>query len=169
MDDYIWHKTNPMPGRWPTHLRDGWEYVFHLAKTKTPYFNADAVRVPLGEWLKRRGSKPTQRDKRKCLSATGSGFGVARSYWYGKESVLPSNVLTLHCENRNVGHPAAFPKQLPEFFIKLLTPDNGFVIDPFSGSGTTGLAAVHLGRQCLLIDNKKAYCELANQRIGGLE
>jgi site-specific DNA-methyltransferase (adenine-specific)/site-specific DNA-methyltransferase (cytosine-N4-specific) len=32
IDDYIWHKPNPMPGHWPTRLRDGWEYCFHLAK-----------------------------------------------------------------------------------------------------------------------------------------
>jgi site-specific DNA-methyltransferase (adenine-specific) len=34
IDDYIWYKTNPMPGYWPTRLRDGWEYCFHLAKSK---------------------------------------------------------------------------------------------------------------------------------------
>src|SRR5438093_3416677 len=41
IDDYLWHKTNPMPGYWPNRLRDGWEYCFHLAKSKQPYFNSD--------------------------------------------------------------------------------------------------------------------------------
>jgi site-specific DNA-methyltransferase (adenine-specific)/site-specific DNA-methyltransferase (cytosine-N4-specific) len=39
IDDPIWYKTNLMPGYWPTRLRDGWEYCFHLAKSKKPYMN----------------------------------------------------------------------------------------------------------------------------------
>ncbi len=54
IDDYIWHKPNPMPGYWPTRLRDGWEYCFHLAKSKRPFFNADAVRKPVGDWVESR-------------------------------------------------------------------------------------------------------------------
>ncbi len=50
IEDYIWHKTNPMPGYWPTRLRDGWEYCFHLAKSKRPYFNTNGVRKPIGDW-----------------------------------------------------------------------------------------------------------------------
>src|SRR5262249_49491926 len=72
IDDYLWHKTNPMPGYWPTRLRDGWEYCFHLAKSRRPFFDSDAVRKPIGEWvgsrLRRLGEDdlgPPQLDKRK--------------------------------------------------------------------------------------------------------
>ena len=55
IDDYVWRKTNPMPGFWPTRLRDGWEYCFHLAKSITPYINQEAaVRIPVGHWVESR-------------------------------------------------------------------------------------------------------------------
>jgi DNA modification methylase len=66
---------------------------------------------------------------------------------------------------KNKGHPAVFPVDLPLFFIKLLCPENGLVVDPFAGSGTTGIAALSLGRSCLLIDNNLAYCQEAINRL----
>src|SRR5437867_1385934 len=54
IEDYIWHKSNPMPGYWPTRLRDGWEYCFHLSKIKKPYIDQNAVRIPVGDWVKAR-------------------------------------------------------------------------------------------------------------------
>ena len=62
IEDYIWHKPNPMPGYWPTRLRDGWEYCFHLAKTSRPYINQDAVRIPVGDWVKSRLAKLSGND-----------------------------------------------------------------------------------------------------------
>jgi DNA modification methylase len=58
-----------------------------------------------------------------------------------------------------------FPVDLPLFFINLLSPPDGLVVDPFAGSGTTGIAAVAVGRRCLLIDNNPKYCELSLRRI----
>ncbi|MGH8500697.1 MAG: DNA methyltransferase [Methylococcales bacterium] len=51
------------------------------------------------------------------------------------------------------------------FFIKLLCPKGGFVVDPFGGSGSTGLAALSLGRRCVLIDNNAQYCQEARRRL----
>ncbi len=62
IDDYIWYKPNPMPGYWPTRLRDGWEYCFHLAKTPKPYINQKAVRKPIGNWAKARLSNMSEND-----------------------------------------------------------------------------------------------------------
>ena len=66
---------------------------------------------------------------------------------------------------KNLGHPAVYPIGLPSFFIKLFAPRNGVVLDPFGGSGQTGIAALQLGRNSVLIDNNKKYCELAVQRL----
>lgn len=98
-------------------------------------------------------------------SANKSGFGRDISKWVNKETVLPPNVLSLALVGKNKGHPAVFPVGLPLFFIKLLCPENGFVVDPFAGSGTTGLAALSLGRRCLLIDNNVQYCQEAVRRL----
>jgi DNA modification methylase len=165
IDDYLWHKTNPMPGYWPSRLRDGWEYCFHLAKSKRPYFNADAVRQPIGDWVESRLAKLGENDLSRHNSVNESGFGRDISKWVGKQTVLPSNVISRALVGKNKGHPAVFPVDLPLFFIKLLSPENGFIVDPFGGSGTTGIAALSAGRRCVLIDNNEQYCKAAIKRL----
>ena len=165
IDDYIWHKTNPMPGAWPSRLSDGWEYCFHLAKSKRPFFNADAVRKPIGDWVESRLRKLGENDVSRQNSATDSGFGRDISRWVGKETVLPSNVISRALVGKNKNHPAVYPVDLPLFFIKLLSPPGGLIVDPFGGSGTTGIAALSVGRDCVLIDNNSAYCQEAVRRL----
>jgi len=165
IEDYIWCKTNPMPGYWPTRLRDGWEYCFHLAKCKRPFINQDAVRIPMGEWAKTRLQNLGKNDLKRSNSANQSGFGRDISQWVGKDTVLPTNVLNIPLVGKNKGHPAVFPIELPSFFIKLLSRSNSLIVDPFGGSGSTGIAAALLDRKCLLIDNNRSYCELAYARI----
>ena len=165
IEDYLWHKTNPMPGYWPTRLRDGWEYCFHLAKSKRPYMNQDAVRRPVGDWVESRLAKLGANDRSRQNSANESGFGRDISKWVNKQTVLPSNVLSYALVGKNTGHPAVFPVDLPLFFIRLLCPEGGLVIDPFGGSGTTGLAALAAGRRSVLIDNNEHYCQAAVKRL----
>ncbi|NWG18189.1 MAG: site-specific DNA-methyltransferase [Chloroflexi bacterium] len=167
IDDYIWHKTNPMPGYWPNRLRDGWEYCFHLAKSKKPYFNADAVRQPIGDWVDSRLKNLGKNDLSRHNSVNNSGFGRNISSWVDKKTVLPTNVLSLAVVGKNKGHPAVFPVDLPLFFIKLLCPEGGLVVDPFGGSGTTGLAALTLGMRSVLIDNNADYVQEAIKRLQG--
>ncbi|MDO8301949.1 MAG: site-specific DNA-methyltransferase [Sedimentisphaerales bacterium] len=165
IEDYIWHKPNPMPGYWPTRLRDGWEYCFHLAKCKRPYINQDAVRKPIGDWVDKRLAKLSDNDLTRQNSANKSGFGRNISRWVGQKTALPSNVISLPLVGTNKGHPAVFPPELPAFFIKLLSPPKGLVVDPFGGSGTTGLVATGLGRDCVLIDNNENYAKLAFEKL----
>ena len=154
-----------MPGYWPTRLLDGWEYCFHLAKSKEPYMNQDAVHVPAGDWMATRLAKLGQNDLTRQNSANKSGFGRDISKWVGKKTVLPSNVISAALVGKNKGHPAVFPLDLPEFFIKLLCPKDGLVCDPFGGSGTTGIVAAKLSRRCLIIENNAAYCRTAVARL----
>jgi site-specific DNA-methyltransferase (adenine-specific)/site-specific DNA-methyltransferase (cytosine-N4-specific) len=165
IDDFIWHKKNPMPGYWPSRLRDGWEYCFHLSKSKKPYMDQHAVRIPMGDWAAKQRGTLKPRDRIRHDSTNGSRFGRNLSHWAGKSLVLPSNVLHMPNVSANKKHPAAFPLDLPSFFIKLLSRKEGLVIDPFGGSGSTGVAALNLGRKALLIDNKGGYCAVARERI----
>lgn len=165
VDDYIWHKPNPMPGSWPTRLRDGWEYCFHLAKDRKPYFSADDVRKPIGDWVESRLRNLGENDRSRHNSANASGFGRDISKWVGKQTVLPSNVLSFAVVGKNKKHPAVFPVDLPSFFIKLLCPEDGLVVDPFGGSGTTGVAALLLGRRSVMIDNNPEYAQAAIKRL----
>ncbi len=165
IDDYIWHKPNPMPGYWPTRLSDGWEYCFHLAKQKKPFFDHEGVKRPIGDWAESRLSNLSEGDLSRHNSVNESGFGRDLSRWVGKDKVLPSNVLTYAVVGKNKTHPAVYPASLPEFFIKLLCPERGLVLDPFAGSGTTGIAALSLGRDCVLVDNQEKYYNIAIERL----
>jgi DNA modification methylase len=64
-----------------------------------------------------------------------------------------------------VGHPAPFPVELPLRLIELYTYRDDLVLDPFMGSGTTGVAAVRSGRRFVGYDTETAYVEIAEQRI----
>jgi len=164
IEDYIWHKTNAFPGYWPNRFRDSWEYIFHLSKTLRPFMQQDAVKIPIGNWAKNRlKNLTTKHSIRK--NSTHTRFGTNLAHWINKKTVLPTNVLHLPTANRCTGHPAAFPATLPAFFIKLLSPENGLVLDPFSGSGSTGIAAIQLNRHALLIDNQKSYCDLMYRQL----
>ena len=165
IDDYIWHKPNPMPGYWPTRLRDGWEYCFHLSKKTRPYIDQDAVKVPVGDWVKTRLQNLGKNDTKRHNSSNNSGFGRNISKWKDIKKVLPYNVLTVPLVGKNKGHPAVFPIEIPNFFISLLSRDKSLIIDPFGGSGTTGVSALNLGRDCILIDTNFQYCKTAFQRL----
>ena len=110
-------------------------------------------------------AKLGQNDLTRHNSVNKSGFGRDLSKWVGKKTVLPSNVISAALVGKNKGHPAVFPLDLPEFFIKLLCPEDGLVCDPFGGSGTTGIVAAKLSRRCLLIDNNPGYCKTAIARL----
>lgn len=77
----------------------------------------------------------------------------------------PTNVLHLATECGNKGHSAAFPTELPSWFIKLFSKEGDLVLDPFAGSGTTCVAAHRLGRDFLGIELKDEYYELAAANI----
>jgi site-specific DNA-methyltransferase (adenine-specific) len=164
IEEYIWHKKNSMPGRWPTRLRDAWEYIYHLAKTKKPYFNQEAVKIPMRESTRLR-VKNIASSNPVVASSTGSGFTRDLTAWKNKTHVSPTNVLYLSTETYNRKHPAVYPVALPEFFIKLLSKPGEVIVDPFAGSGTTGVAAIRTGRHCILIDNKFDYCLIAKERL----
>jgi len=125
----------------------------------------DAVRKPIGEWAKTRLVNLSENDLTRQNSVNKSGFGRNISRWVDKKTVLPSNVLTVPLIGVNKGHPAVFPPELPAFFIKLLCPPSGLVIDPFAGSGSTGLAAMELARDCVLIDNNEDYAKLSFETL----
>lgn len=130
-----------------------------------PYFNADAVRIPISAATKTKLQTFNTEPNKRIYSANGSGFSKNLARWHIQDTALPSNILYLAAESRNRGHPAVFPVTLPTFFIKLLCPIDGLVVDPFGGSGSKGIAAKALGRRCLVIDNQEGYCQVAEQRI----
>jgi len=136
-EEFIWHKKNSYPGKWPNRFRDSWERLLQFNKTKKFAMYQEAVMVPVGDWAQGRLKNLSTVDKIRDNAKNGSGFGKNVSNWEGREKAYPTNVLHLATECANKNHSAAFPENLPEWFIKLFTEEGNVVLDPFLGSGTT--------------------------------
>lgn len=163
-EEFMWHKRNSYPGKWPNRFRDNWERLIQFNKDKDFHMYQEAVMVPVGDWARDRLAKLSETDKTRDESKVGSGFGKNVSNWLGRNLVYPTNVIHLATECSNRNHSATFPVELPEWFIKLFTRPGDIVLDPFMGSGTTALAAIRLSRNFVGIDISKEYVELARKR-----
>jgi len=164
-EEYMWHKKNSHPGKWPNRFRDNWERLIHFTKQKSFNMYQDEVMVPVGDWAKSRLKNLSETDKKRDESRVGSGFGKNISNWVDRDRVYPSNVLHMATECYNQQHSAAFPIDLPAWFVKLFTKPGDIVLDPFNGSGTTCIAAAELDRHYLGIDINQEYCELTINRL----
>lgn len=169
IDDYVWHKPNAMPGYWPNRLRDEWEYCFHLTKNKKFKMIQESVKKPIGDWSIKRLANLTGKSAIRHNSENDSGFGRDLNKWVDKDLVLPGNVVSVPLIGKNMGHPAVFPNGLPEFFIKLFTTENDNILDPFAGSGSTGIASIQNNRNAVLIDNKEEYIKVIRERLSNFE
>jgi len=90
------------------------------------------------------------------VAAYGDSGSAARFFYVAKASRA----------DRGVGndHPTVKPLRLVQYLITLGLPPGGVLLDPFAGSGTTGLAAKNLGRKAVLIEREEHYCEIAARR-----
>lgn len=168
-EEFMWHKKNSYPGKWPNRFRDNWERLLQFNKTRQFNMYQEAVMVPVGDWAKDRLVNLSETDRTRDESKVGSGFGKNISNWVGRDLVYPNNVIHMSTECSNRNHSAAFPVELPKWFIKLFTQPDDVVLDPFIGSGTTALAAIQLGRSYVGIDISSSYVELSQSRVSEIQ
>ncbi len=164
-EEFIWHKKNSYPGKWPNRFRDSWERLLQFNKDKKFNMYQEEVMVPMGDWAKNRLKNLSEIDKRRDNSKVGSGFGKNISNWLDRDRAYPTNVLHLATECNNKNHSAAFPEELPEWFIKLFTKQNDTVLDPFMGSGTTLIVASRMRRNSIGIDIVPEYYEMVRKQL----
>lgn len=164
-EEFIWHKKNSYPGKWPNRFRDAWERLLQFNKSRKFNMYQNQVMVPMGEWAKTRLRKLSETDKIRDNSKVGSGFGKKISNWLNREKVYPTNVLHLATECSNKNHSAAFPEELPEWFIKLFTKEYDTVLDPFMGSGTTLIVANRMKRHSIGIDIVPEYYQMVKRQL----
>jgi site-specific DNA-methyltransferase (adenine-specific)/site-specific DNA-methyltransferase (cytosine-N4-specific) len=167
-EEYIWHKKNCYPGKWPNRFRDAWERCLHFTKSRHFSMYQESVMVPMGDWRHSRLRKLSETDRVRDESKVKSGFGKKIENWIGRDLAYPTNVLHLATECGNKSHSAAFPEDLPAWFIKLFTKKDDLVLDPFLGSGTTVVASARLLRKFVGIEINANYCELAREHLAEL-
>jgi site-specific DNA-methyltransferase (adenine-specific) len=171
--DIIWHKPNAMPSSVKNRPTVDHEYVFFFTKSKDYYYNADAIREPhitFSENSKMRGGR-NHFGKRGGTPEQGKNSGdnnLHDARWDQAFHPLGRNKRTVWSiplgKFRDV-HFAVFPEALVETCILAGCPDDGVVLDPFCGSGTSLLVAQKLGRKWFGIDCVADYCQMARNRL----
>jgi len=164
-EEFIWHKKNCYPGKWPNRFRDAWERLLQFNKNRQFNMYQETVMVPMGDWAKTRLKNLSETDKTRDNSKVGSGFGKKISNWIDREMAFPTNVLHLSTECSNKNHSAAFPEGLPEWFIKLFTQEEDTVLDPFMGSGTTIFVAQRMRRHSIGVELVPEYYKMVNDTL----
>ena len=164
-EEFIWHKKNSFPGKWPNRFRDSWERLLQFNKSRDFKMYQEEVMVPMGNWAKSRLKNLSATDLTRDESKVGSGFGKKVSNWLDREMAYPTNVLHLATECGNKNHSAAFPEALPEWFIKLFTQEGDTILDPFLGSGTTSRIAKRMNRSSIGIEILESYYKMAKENI----
>src|SRR2546421_3729916 len=164
-EEFIWHKKNCYPGKWPNRFRDAWERLLQFNKSRDFHMYQEEVMVPTGDWAKSRLRKLSRTDLVRDDSRVGSGFGKNVSNWLNRDKAFPTNVLHLATECSNKNHSAAFPEELPEWFIRLFTREGDIVLDPFMGSGTTLIVANRMKRHSIGIDIVPEYYNMVKSQL----
>lgn len=168
-EEFVWHKKNCYPGKWPNRFRDSWERLLQFNKAKNFKMFQEEVMVPTGDWAKSRLKNLSKTDLIRDESKVGSGFGKNISNWIERDKAYPANVLHMATECGNKNHSAVFPEKLPEWYIKLFTEQGDVVLDPFAGSGTTLNVAYKLKRSAIGIELNKEYFQLIRENLEKLD
>ena len=165
-NDIIWHKPNAMPESVRDRLSTRHEHLFLLTKTSRYWFDLDAIREPHEEVSIKRAA-PHRADPGRSAREGAPYEGVARRQTLSLEQMNhpggrnPGDVWTIPTTPFKGAHFAAFPLALAERCILAGCRPGGVVLDPFHGSGTTGLAAARHGHPYIGIDLNADYLDLS--------
>ena len=173
----IWQKDNPMPESVRDRPSRCYENVFLLTKSKSYYYDAAAIAEPIAPTTaaRYRGGRSAGHKYDGEVPGQGKVQGInrARTGGYYDEALMPTtrnkrDVWHINTVPYKGGHFAAFPPKLVETCLLAGCPQDGIVLDPFLGSGTTAAVAKQMGRHYIGIELNPNYCTLAEQRIGGV-
>jgi len=158
--DIIWHKPNPMPESVRDRCTKSHEYVFLLSKQARYYYDADGIAEQATDW------GPRDRTDGKYHNE-GTGLRVHTGLMESYPTRNRRSVWSVATQPFPEAHFAVFPPRLIEPCILAGAPAGGLVVDPFCGSGTTGMVALRHGRRFVGIELNAEYVEMAHRRIQG--
>jgi DNA modification methylase len=169
--EFYWYNPAklPSPAEWVTvrriRVKDSVETIWWMSKTEYPKANNRNVLKPYSEDMQRLLTNGYNAKKRP------SGHNITDGFAKDNNGSIPPNLLNMGnndsssdylklCKEKGIKvHPARYPKELPEFFIKFLTDRNDIIFDPFCGSNVTGFAAECNKRRWISVDNVEEYLE----------
>jgi DNA modification methylase len=162
--DIIWSKPNPMPESVTDRPTKAHEYIFLLSKSRSYYYDADAIAEP---FIRR---AIFNENSRGLSTQTGAGGNRNDA---GRESIAidadgrnKRSVWAVATQPYPDAHFATYPEKLIEPCVLAGSAEGDTVLDPFTGSGTTGAVSVRLQRHFIGCELNPAYVELARTRIG---
>jgi DNA modification methylase len=160
--DIIWHKPNPMPESVKDRCTKAHEYIFLLSKNRKYYYDNEAIREPYQSKKEKPRNKAAEGYNNSYVGGRWSE-GVRDYYSAGKRN--KRSVWTVTTKPFKEAHFATFPPDLIEPCILAGCPKNGIVLDPFMGSGTTGMVAAMYQRNFIGFELNQEYCKMAERRI----
>ena len=177
---FWWNPSKlPSPAEWVTvrrvRVKDAVNTVWWLSKTPWPKADNRRVLQPYSDAMKsllRNGYRSMKRP---------SGHDISDNFAKNNGAAIPPNLIALpntesnsrylrYCQEEGITpHPARFPADLPQYFIRMLTDEGDFVVDPFAGSCVTGEVCERLSRRWLCVELEEEYLRGALGRFDGSE
>jgi len=153
----IWHKPNAMPESTKDRLRGTYEQVFLFAKSPKYHFGLDAIRVPHAPVSIARAG----RARKTAYAPDGQTPGKRKETTPNSLGANPGDVWSIPTKPFKEAHSAVMPPELARRCVLAGSKPGGIVLDPFSGSGTTGMVAREAGRKYVGIDISADYLKLS--------
>lgn len=175
--DFYWFNPSrlPTPAEWVTikrtRVKDAVNPIFWLSKTENPFADNRQVLKPYSKSMQRLLRDGYDVAMRPSQHEIGPHFGRDNG------GAIPPNMMSVpntrsnelylrRCKEKGIApHPARFPLEIPEFFVRFLTVEGQLVYDPFAGSNITGAAAESLGRRWISTDTVIEYVEGSRLRF----
>ncbi|MFA5318428.1 MAG: transcriptional repressor LexA [Patescibacteria group bacterium] len=156
------YRKHGTEGAWWTHrFRVDHEYMPIFLKGDRPaYFNKEPLKIPSkhgGKVMTGSGNRKTNGKTTKTVTRAINPMKCRGTIW---EYLMAGDKDSLKRK-----HPAVFPDKIPFDFIQCFCPENGIVLDPFLGCGSTAVTAKKLKRNYIGFDISKEYCDLAKERV----
>jgi DNA modification methylase len=167
----VWHKPNAMPESVRDRLNCRHEMIFLLVKSARYWFDLDPIRIPRAAQPSRSGGSKPARDRPPKYGphtqqvAGAQRYGASRGKRAHPRGRNPGDVWSVPTRPYAGPHYAAYPIDLPLRCIAAGCKRGGTVLDPFAGTGTTGLAALRLGRKFTGVDLNPEFVALAAARL----
>ena len=164
--DIIWHKPNPMPESVKDRCTKAHEYIFLLSKSPKYYFDNEAIKEDCVGKDERKWADSYE--KAGSIKQGETNANIKRTKRYSKDGSFKRNkrsVWTVTTKPFKGAHFATFPMDLIEPCVLAGCPVGGTVLDPFAGSGTTGIVAAGNDRNAILLELNEDYIQIALNRI----